>query len=367
MLTSQTSSYTHLAHQPALDHLRGLAALLVFSFHAIHLLHLHWQARPDLAWLGVITEGHTGVALFFVLSGFLFMQIALQGGSIQYGQFIKNRLLRIAPLFVVVFFIAISIRRNEFQAADWAYLLFSNLGQAPTSGHFITGPAWTIGIEFLFYLIFPFLALFTQQQGGRYLVKLLLLLAFFKLAAWPAIETPHHVYYSTLLGRLDQFVIGMLAAIIWQRSAQHPIWRYSLPVALLLIWSNSYHQALSASYFTAHQQGLFWVFWSFREALGWALLILCWSACAQHLPRWIERPLLHLGQISYSFYLLHAFVLYFIHHSLQTQGWLGQGVINHWMLLSLLALGLTWWLANLSYQTLEIPFLALRRRYRSKT
>lgn len=357
------SSGLHLAHQPALDHLRALAALLVFSFHAIHLLHLHWQARPDLAWLGFITEGHTGVALFFVLSGFLFMQIALQGGELRYSQFIKNRLLRIAPLFVVVFVIAISIRRNEFQAADWSYLLFTNLGSAPTSGHFITGPAWTIGIEFLFYLVFPFLALFTRQQGVSYLLRLLLLLVFFKLAAWPAISEPAHVYYSTLLGRFDQFVIGLLAALIWHRSAHWRVWPYLLPVALLLIWANSYHQALTASYFAADQQGLFWVFWSLREALGWALLILCWSAASHWLPGVIARVLAQLGQVSYSFYLLHAFVLYLIHHSLQLPNLHNPGLWNHWASLSLLALAITWALATLSYHTLEKPFLDMKQGY----
>ncbi|GAB4215044.1 MAG: hypothetical protein Fur007_12340 [Rhodoferax sp.] len=116
----------NLAHIPQLDHLRLLAALLVFGFHVFHQYFGHWVPSPYAAGFGLITEGHTGVALFFVLSGFLFMSIALQGGDIDYKKFIRNRFLRIFPLFLFFFFVAISVGRDTFRAADVFYLAFSN-------------------------------------------------------------------------------------------------------------------------------------------------------------------------------------------------------------------------------------------------
>lgn len=94
---------SNVEYLPKLDHLRFLAALLVFSFHFIHYFFLHWQSLPSQPWLSVIVEGHTGVGLFFTLSGFLFMLIGLKNENLNYKKFIINRFLRIFPLFLVVF------------------------------------------------------------------------------------------------------------------------------------------------------------------------------------------------------------------------------------------------------------------------
>lgn len=187
----------NLAYIPALDHLRLLAALLVLVFHTFHLYFGLWQPAPYAAALGLVTEGHTGVALFFVLSGFLFMTIALQSERIDYGAFMRNRFLRIFPLFLFFFFIAISVGRDAFRAGDVLYVFFSNLGQAPTSGSFITGAAWTISVEFTFYLVFPFLARFVRAEGAAYLLRLIALMALVKLAAWGGVRTVHtHVLFD---------------------------------------------------------------------------------------------------------------------------------------------------------------------------
>src|SRR5206468_9108497 len=135
-------------------------------------------------WAALITEGHTGVGLFFTLSGFLFMQIALHQKTIVYGDFLRNRVLRIFPLFFTIFLVATSIGRDNFQPQDLLYLFATNLGHAPTSGTVVTGAAWTISLEFLFYLVFPFLARFALERGPRYLAGLLVLMVFFKLAAY---------------------------------------------------------------------------------------------------------------------------------------------------------------------------------------
>ena len=110
--TTKTMKNHNLEYIPALDHLRFLAASLVFVFHAYHQTVGGWKASPELYAWGFITEGHTGVSLFFVLSGFVFMTIGLQG-EIRYAAFLKNRLLRIFPLFLLFFVIAISIGRDQ--------------------------------------------------------------------------------------------------------------------------------------------------------------------------------------------------------------------------------------------------------------
>ncbi|MGC8720031.1 MAG: acyltransferase family protein [Thermodesulforhabdaceae bacterium] len=207
----------NLSWDPRLAHVRCIAALLVFVFHVFHVFFGHWQPQPGFSGIGFIVEGYTGVSLFFVLSGYLFMSIAIRSkGRIDYVKFIRNRFLRVFPLFLFVFFVSISMHRDQFQPQDILYLFFSNIGKPPTSNYFITGAAWTISVEFTFYLIFPFIARFTLEQGARYLIKFILLVLIFRTAAYFVIERSTHMIYSTLLGRTDQFLIGMLAAYLVQ-------------------------------------------------------------------------------------------------------------------------------------------------------
>lgn len=359
----------NLPHNPRIDEIRCLAASLVFFFHYyLHVYHppLETLAHPGWTWFSIVTEGHTGVGLFFTLSGFLFMQIALHHETINYREFIRNRFLRIFPLFITVFFIAISIGRDSFRAQDVFYVLFSNLGEAPTSKGFITGAAWTISVEFTFYLIFPFLGRFAIEYGPRYLVKLLVLLFLVKLAAYGVTERSTHMLFSTLVGRLDQFLIGMLAAFAWRRW-QPQFKRWGKPMVVLaaaLAVANSAVQARYGSFFSTEPKQAFWVTWSMQESAVWAFFIVAWLAADLRKPDWLDRLLQHGGDISFSFYLLHALVIYLVYTWLGTPALTGRPHVDGLLMLAL-TFGATWAVATLSFNTIEQPFLRLRHRYGS--
>lgn len=353
----------NMLYSPRIDQLRWLAATMVFLFH----FYLEYRgaggAGLSSPWMGLVTEGHTGVSLFFTLSGFLFMQIALQQNQIVYREFVRNRVLRIFPLFLTVFLIATSIGRDQFQPQDLLYLLATNLGNSPTSLSVVTGAAWCISLEFGFYLMFPFLSRFAMQHGKSYLLRLLALMMFFKLMVYGENERSTMMYFSTFVGRFDQFLIGMLGAMLhrerraqWQR---HSDWL--LPLAALVVVANSALQARLAP-FNATPHSAFWIYWSTLESLGWALLILAWVSWPRKLPVRLERWLNRGGTVSYSFYLLHMGMVHMLARKfglLTITGvvWLDAG------LMLVLVYGLTWGLATLSYATIEAPFLSLRRKY----
>src|SRR5438105_6464905 len=77
---------------PALEGLRGIAALLVVFHHS----RSHWL----WGWL----EGWNGVTLFFVLSGFLITTLALreeaERGALRWRAFVVRRCFRIVPVYV---------------------------------------------------------------------------------------------------------------------------------------------------------------------------------------------------------------------------------------------------------------------------
>lgn len=357
----------NLPYNPKIDEIRCLAATLVFLFHFyLHVLQPDpaGLANRDWNWLALVTEGHTGVGLFFTLSGFLFMQIALHHRTIDYGAFIRNRFLRIFPLFVTIFFVAISIGRDQFRAQDIFYLFFSNLGDAPTSKTFITGAAWTISVEFAFYLVFPFLSRFAIEFGPRYLVQLLGLMLIIKLGAYGMSAKSTHMFFSTLVGRFDQFIIGMLAAFIYQR--HHERFRRHrlllLAIALAVVLGNSMVQSRYGSFYASVPSVPFWITWSMQESAGWTLFILAWLAADLHRPTWLHAALRHGGQISFSFYMLHALVIYLAFR------WFGIPAVSGVKSLDaaaflVLVYTATWAVATLSYTTIEKPFLSLRHRY----
>ena len=356
----------NIPYNPRIDQLRWLAASIVFLFH----FHQEWRVLGGQGlvspWLGLITEGHTGVGLFFTLSGFLFMQIALHQRQLVYGDFMRNRFLRIFPLFFTIFLVATSIGRDKFLPQDVLYLLSTNLGLAPTSGSVITGAAWCISLEFMFYALFPFLARFTMERGARYLLSLLGLMLFFKLAAFTVNNNSTLMYFSTFVGRFDQFLIGMLAALLYQRH-QAVLQRYApllLPVAAVLAVCSSALQAHIAP-FVPQQHSQFWVVWSLLESSVWACVILAWVSFKPALPSWLERVLNHGGKISFSFYLLHMAVLHLLSVSFGMLAVGGSPLANAALMLTV-AYGATWALATLSYATIEEPFLRLRRGYGAK-
>jgi peptidoglycan/LPS O-acetylase OafA/YrhL len=355
----------NIPYDARLDHLRAGAALLVFLYHTFHVLYGHWQPYPQAFLAGWLTEGHSGVGLFFVLSGFLFTRIAQAAPAIRWGAFMKNRLLRIFPLFVVMFVVATSIGRDEFRPADLLYLLTSNLGNAPTSNSFMTGAAWTISIEFSFYMLFPFLARFALQYGIGWLARLILLWLLLRCGAYFFSAQSTHMYYSTLLGRFDQFLVGMAAALVARRVPMlreqrlHGIWcvvAAALVVALLGLL------ARHASYQLPQPKQPIWAVWGLVEALMWSGVIVAYTSWRGAVEGALDRFLRMIGESSYSLYLWHGIVLYLFAKcagvAFEAVNWRIGMCAAIVVLLPLCLL-----VARLSYTTIERPWLLMRSRY----
>ena len=366
----QTTQHTYLSR---LDHLRFFAAALVVLFHYFHTRVGDLRSGNPL--VSFIDEGHTGIALFMVISGFIFTVIA-GDRQIHYGGFIKNRVLRIYPLSVFAVFLQLFIstyndQRNYGFLQLLGWLMPFRSETVPLSPYFVQ--LWTIWVEFQFYLIFPFLLAFSRRHGSRYLWAWLGLLVLVRALVFAASGSVRFVAYETIFGRLDQFIIGMLLGRLWQARSgrnggnepgQSPLWLALVGLSVLLglhLFSRKVGFSELAS--------PFWIVWPGIEAALWAGFL--WAYLHTRWPgpltlrRGVDRLLASLGAASFSIYVMHNLVI--AAWKAQLPGLVtGAGPVADALATgALLVLPAVLAVAAVTYCLIERPFFALRGPYLS--
>lgn len=196
------------AHFIALDHVRALAAFIVFTWHFIHAENgypVAFNYVPAIFPFAILDEGHTGVALFMTLSGYLFAKL-LDGKSIDYGAFIWNRALRLLPLLIfVILLVGITRFIYSQNLSDYAQSIAKG-ALYPT----LPNGGWSITVEFHYYIILPFLLWMSNKFKLLSLFSILAAAIALRLLLYHERGEIQSLAYWTIIGRLDQFVLGML-------------------------------------------------------------------------------------------------------------------------------------------------------------
>ena len=359
-----------------LEALRGLAILLVFFYHgASMLLGGHRFTGQQVSLPGAfLYAGHTGVTLFFVLSAFLlsrpFLAEARGEGRVSRRAFYRRRALRILPLYWVA--VVLGTLASAASLADlWRavpHLLFlSSLPGVPEM--FPYGSVWwSLGTEVQFYLLLPLLPLALRAPPLAAAALLLYAVAFAVLAEGlsPALLGSRF----SLAWRAPSFLAGIAAAWAYERwgprFALRPAprrWLRLRPgdlgvlgglaaLGLLLRW------VVWKGFLEAERER---PEWHVLEAALWACVVLALLFASRATRALLaNRALEWVGRISYSVYLVHLPVLFFV---LYPQ--IARGRPEAWDARSLawlgLALVLCLALSAASYRFVERPFLARRR------
>lgn len=145
------------------DVLRGLCALAVASYHL-----LYWQELASLN-----TLGSYGVYLFFVLSGasLAYNYSGKLAGPRDAAAFLVTRWMRLAPLYIVLCLVFVALL--SLGSGRWVDRLPLRLAlnasfafglHDPTLWALLVG-GWSLGIEFVYYLAFPFLLVLLPRKG----------------------------------------------------------------------------------------------------------------------------------------------------------------------------------------------------------
>ena len=317
--------------------MRGFAALLVFFVHFNQAFGGRLPAgsllRSTIEAAGAI--GHTGVDIFFALSGFLMYGIVLSRRFAP-GSYISRRVQRLYPTFGAIFFLYVlfsfaaprfsKIPPSMSDAVPW---LLENLAMLP--GVFPIRPlitvAWSLSYEWLFYLLLPALMIGLRlrqwqpwQRAGffaSFAVLWILGSRYFQLSlnydrfamfmagilVWELIhswEPGNRLMRWGELAAMAGFVVN-LAWIAYASSPDGPTLRTYTPSLFV--------SCSALLLFAIHHDGILWRALSCRQL------------------RWV-------GNMSYSYYLTHGMIIKGIRAAM---GLHSGDVLSSWAVIGLLA------------------------------
>jgi peptidoglycan/LPS O-acetylase OafA/YrhL len=337
----------------SIEGLRGYLALFVFLHHAcIWYFYQHdhvWAVPPSRLYAQL---GQASVALFFMITGFLFFSklfdLRDQGRCIDWADFLKARIRRLLPLYLfamamlflmVAYISGFQLHEDGLKLIKHglAWLFFTISGAPDINGiehtfTMVAGVTWSLPYEWLFYLALPLLGWFFGVNSSKKWLFLGGLALIFLLTRKP-------VFIHTI-----SFAGGLLAS--WAaRSKKLRQFSSSIKAS----WLVCLLMVLEVSVFDT--------------AYGWvqsSILMIAFSlvAAGNHVFGLLEKSFSYiLGQMAYSIYMLHGLLLFFVFNFLYQTTF-----IEHWYIVFLI----TPILIVVSYFSFRLFESALIKNYQSK-
>ena len=352
----------------ALTGLRAFAAAWVVIYHfRDDVKRLFPRSEP--AW-PFLDSGYVGVDIFFILSGFIIAYTYLdQFETVRprsYARFLWLRLARLYPvhLFTLAVFTLIVIPGHVQDAGlsdigdvlrlgDVRRQLFLVHAWGTTGNHAFNYPAWSISVEWLAYLVFPIAALVLARFQSRRAMAAGLAAAFVSnIVAFQLIDAAGNTGEIIWVRIGGEFAAGCFLFLLWRkRWADNAPWTLATPVlvvasiAATLKLETAYGEiapVLAAPLYGLAILGLAYQ----RDAVGSAMAL---------------RPLVYLGEASYSLYMTHAIVQRYVWEYIPSTDYVAESLAMRAFVLASYALLLAG-MAVLTYEVVEQPSRNLMRR-----
>lgn len=365
---------------PLFDGYRAVAAVSVLLTHVA----FDTGFDVDSSWGRYFARADVGVAIFFLISGFLLYRpfvVARFDGDPRprTGAFLWRRVLRIYPAYWVALVALVVIGGIEVHGFT-AWLRFAGLVHIywTTSVFGPVAQSWTLATEIAFYAFLPFYALLQRRvvrdaapasrKLRAELVGVLILVAvtwIYRLWLWSLHTDRFGVYNTWLPSWLDHFALGMLLAVgsVWFARRGTPSWlmhRWMPAVSWLgaatAFWLVSTQLGVAVNYalFTERDEMVVHVFYAIV-----AVLLVLPGVFGPQDRGLIRRALANrgvqsVGLISYGVYLWHELLI------IKFREWAGapaNAIGGDFGKLTVAVLAGTLVLASASYLVLERPLL----------
>lgn len=329
----------------SLDYLRGLMALGIMIYH-----YLTWTFSPfdSDSLLGI--TGVYGVSIFYILSGLTLYHIYSKTLTFKntYSFFIK-RIFRILPLLWLSIALNIFLLNKSYDSLK-IFLNVSGLFSFFDHDNYISTGAWSIGNEVVFYSIFP--AIIILSKWKSYAVEFFFIIssciaiyfAFFKLNSSESLGSQWSLYINPF-NQMFLFNGGILIGKYFSNK------KNNLVAFLLLVFCSLFLlffpvEGNKINIVTDFNRVYFSII-SFSITVAFLISDLK----SLKVMDWLFSK---LGHISYSVYLMHAVVFWYVN-----------GLINRknepeiFLLVCVFATIIISWL---SYQYFETKFITLGKR-----
>lgn len=315
-----------------IDGLRGFACLYVVVYHLFLLwpVSSHEATSTKSILIDVLTRisafGNVGVDIFLALSGFcLFYPLCRRAQNYQavpkidLGRYAQRRARRIAPPYIaaLIIFAILPVwgfwARMVYPAPTVVSLILHALflhNLTPGTILGIDSPLWSLALEAQLYVLFPLLVFGFRRLGPVRLAALAVAvsftyreLAWYVLGARSASFGEQFTLMNAVPGRFHEFVLGMCAAFVLTRSFDEETrGKFSIRLSSVL--------CILIGLVLAYVSDKHWGEYSPLTSLFWGLLafgLILGAAQSSIFPLRVfgYRPLVQVGLISYSIYLIH--------------------------------------------------------------
>lgn len=274
---------------------RFLAAVSIVVFHYGR------DVFPFNQFPTLIGQANIGVSYFFILSGFVMMVSYGNKDRISPLEYYKNRFARIYPVYLIGLLAILPIRvliYGYFALFTHFAMLQSWFPQWVMEYNF---PGWSVSVELVFYLMFPFLYNYLYTKGQKVYLPIIVI--------WVVSQVIFHymyyrqinlnlIFYSPVL-HINEFLVGNMAGMLLKRfkKGNYDI-HIVLTVGLMLL-------ALRYSFCLNYHNGLL--------AVLFVPFILLLSLNTGSITKILsKKPFIFLGEISYSLYIYQFPVFYWL-------------------------------------------------------
>jgi peptidoglycan/LPS O-acetylase OafA/YrhL len=346
---------------PGIHGLRGIAALTVVLYHLVHI----GGVTPPNAFAFITRDFGYSVHLFFIISAYSLMHST--ESKINHPHWLRDyfikRFFRIAPLFYVMLFLFIAVGLYPMAGAENITNLILNLsftfGFVPATG--IVWGGWSVGVEMIFYAIFPVLILIikTYRVATIFLIISIVLASTLRSALtlqYLGLDSNAKFDWSyfSFASNVCFFTMGIHAYFLSKRFINAT--RYFVPIISIVIILVMLFSKLGPYLHDSYRLDI--VIW------GLGLTGLCaWQSV--YPSRIIANKFFeYLGERSFSIYLLHPVIMYFSKdYSIKIYDYLSLQIgSSAYFICAIFMLAFILIFSEITYRFIEVPGIDLGRK-----